>query len=590
MRSHVAVVFAVLCVWPWDASRTLRIGYPDFWPLSYQAEGRPAGFVVGLFNHAASAEGLALEWIFITLVAVALVVAAAVLLWGRFTRDQTRRRRAERLLNLQNQALEQATEGIAILDAKGRFGYANKAFSSMHGYDGEHGLIGRGLEAVLNVEPGGNPAQWMASLIARGCYDGQASHVRKDGTAFPMRVSAAVLRDEAGKPAGIILVGHDITREARLEEQLRQSQRMEAVGRLAGGVAHDFNNYLTVILGYSELALTASKSESAMRSALAEIKAAGERAAELTRQLLAFGRKQMIRPVPVDLNAVVQETGNMLRRLLVRDVELLVHLDPGLPRIKGDATQLRQVLLNLAVNAQHAMPEGGTLTISTGTCELTEESGDVPPGPYVRILVSDTGIGMPPEVAERIFEPFFTTKEQGFGTGLGLAIVYGIVKQSHGHISVETAPGRGSAFQILWPPFQEPVEEPETPPRRREAVRGTGSVLVVDDEPDIRALAAEILRQYGYRVLEAGNCAQAESLAQHEHIDLLLTDVILPGPNGRQLAGRLRALQPPLRVLYMTGYNEDLGGGVLNEDLAVIQKPFTPEDLAARVGEVLARA
>jgi PAS domain S-box-containing protein len=547
----------------------------------------------GITLHMATAEKITYErrLALISLVVVGAGIVVCFLLWGRFSRDMARRRRAERLLNLQNQALEQATEGIAILDANGRFGYANRAFSTMHGYDDEQGLIGHGAEAVLFPESNSNSEQWIAAIISQGHYEGQTRHVRKDGTAFPMRVSASVLRDETGKLVGIILVGHDMTREARLEEQLRQSQRMEAVGRLAGGVAHDFNNYLTVILGYSELALSPATAEPVLRSSLAEIKAAGERAAELTRQLLAFGRKQIIRPVALDLNSVVQETANMLRRLLVSEVQIVVRLDPKLNRIKADVTQLQQVLLNLAVNAQHAMPEGGTLTVSTSNCELTEEMGELPSGRYSRILFSDTGVGMIPEVAERIFEPFFTTKEQGYGSGLGLAIVYGIVKQSQGHITVETTPGKGTTFQILWPQLQEPEERTEVPVRRQ-AVRGTETVLVVDDEPEVRALAGEILRQYGYRVTEAADYAQAESVAQKQSIDLLLTDVILPGRNGRQVANRLRVLQPSLRVLFMTGYNEDIiaSRGVLNEGVAVVQKPFTPEDLAARVGEVLARA
>lgn len=523
-------------------------------------------------------------------VAISIILLLSGLLWGRMTKDLSRRRRAERLLNLQNQALEQATDGIAIIGMNGRFGYANAAFSAMHGYDdgelvGKHFAILHGPEARET-----EMASWVAAIVNKGGHDGQIRQVRKDGTTFPLRISASLLRDESGSPAGVIVVGHDITLESRLEEQLRQAQRMEAVGRLAGGVAHDFNNYLTVILGYSELALGKSVSEATMRSSLLEIKTAGERAAELTRQLLAFGRRQMIRPMVIDFNGVVRDTENMLRRLLVSEVKVVTDLDPSLGPIKADATQLQQVLLNLAVNAQHAMPEGGILTISTRNWDQTEDTVELAAGKYSRISVSDTGSGMTPEVAEHIFEPFFTTKEQGHGSGLGLAIVYGIVKQGQGHVSVETALGEGSTFHIFWPQVEEPLGRGDTAVSQP-AATGSGTVLVVDDQPDVRMLAARILRAYGYRVLEAGNYDQAEAVAAHERLDLLLTDVVLPGPNGRQVAGRLREIQPHLRVVYMSGYNEDIIArrGVLDEGVSVIQKPFKPEVLASRVGDALAQ-
>lgn len=524
-------------------------------------------------------------------VGISIILLLSGLLWGRMTKDLSRRRRAERLLNLQNQALEQATDGIAIIGMNGRFGYANAAFSAMHGYDdgelvGKHFTVLHGPEARER-----EMASWVAAIVNKRGQEGQIRQVRKDGTTFPLRISASLLRDESGSPAGVIVVGHDITLESRLEEQLRQAQRMEAVGRLAGGVAHDFNNYLTVILGYSELALANSVTEAIMRTSLLEIKTAGERAADLTRQLLAFGRRQMIRPMVVDFNGVVRDTENMLRRLLVSEVKVVTDLDPSLGPIKADATQLQQVLLNLAVNAQHAMPDGGILTINTSNWDQTEDTVDLAAGRYSRISVSDTGSGMTPEVAEHIFEPFFTTKEQGHGSGLGLAIVYGIVKQGQGHVTVETALGEGSTFHIFWPQAEEPLESGDTAVSEP-AATGSGTVLVVDDQADVRMLAARILRAYGYRVLEAGNYDQAEAIAAHERLDLLLTDVVLPGPNGRQVAGRLREMQPHLRVVYMSGYNEDIIArrGILDQGVSVIQKPFTPDVLASRVSEALAHS
>ncbi|MEO8658682.1 MAG: ATP-binding protein [Bryobacteraceae bacterium] len=519
--------------------------------------------------------------------ALSALLLTSVLLWVKVTNDINRRKRAERLVNLQSQALEQATDGIAIIDLKGRLGYTNAAFDAMHGYkSGE--LLRKPIDLLQGAD-----AKWVEiytqsrEQINPSGRQERVRHLRKDKSTFPAQASASLLRDEAGKPAGVILVANDITDQMRLEEELRQSQRLEAVGRLAGGVAHDFNNYLTVILGHCELAEAEDSTDEAMRSSLVQIRVAGQRAADLTRQLLAFGRRQVIHPVVLDVNTMVRDTERMIAGLLMYDVRVVVSLASQLKPIRADATQLQQVLMNLAVNGREAMPDGGTLTIATEKHEQHEASAELRPGQYVKITVSDTGHGMPPDVSERVFEPFFTTKRQGRGTGLGLAIVYGIVKQAYGHVTFETAPGKGTRFDIYWPQVEGTVEPPKKP--RPAALNGTERVLVVDDTDEVRALASRILRNLGYKVWEAGNGEEAEDLAAKLTFDLLLTDVVLPGANGRQMAQRLQSIQPGLRVIYMSGYSEDsVAQRGLSQDTAkIIQKPFTADELGIRVSQVL---
>jgi signal transduction histidine kinase/ActR/RegA family two-component response regulator len=381
---------------------------------------------------------------------------------------------------------------------------------------------------------------------------------------------------------------------ASLEEQYRQAQKMEAVGQLAGGVAHDFNNLLTIISGYSELLLSRLPADDPSRELVEEIYMAGERAAGLTRQLLAFSRKQVLEPRVIDLNRIVDEAGKMLRRLIGEDVEVVTRLEDRLPKVKVDPGQAEQILVNLAVNARDAMPRGGRLTIATAAVEIdagyARSHLEVEPGRHVRITVSDTGEGMDAATAARVFEPFFTTKAKGKGTGLGLATVYGIVKQSGGSIEVSSQPGKGTSFEIYLPTAG--VEAAElAPPAPVPALDGAETLLLVEDDPQVRALSRLALSMHGYAVLEAGNGEEAVRLSDGHAgpIHLLVTDVVMPRMGGRQLAEALRARRPSMKVLFLSGYTDDamMRHGISHAEVAFLPKPFTPAALAAKVREAL---
>jgi CheY-like chemotaxis protein len=370
---------------------------------------------------------------------------------------------------------------------------------------------------------------------------------------------------------------------------------MEAVGRLAGGIAHDFNNLLQVVMGFSELLLDRFAPGDPSRKEIEEIKKAGGRAASLTRQLLAFGRRQVLRPEVLNLNALVSNLGRMLRRLISEDVDLVTVLRPGLGRVKADPSQVEQVIMNLAINARDAMPEGGKLTVETENVYLDEafvrEHPDARPGPHVRLAVSDTGRGIGAEVWPHLFEPFFTTKEAGKGTGLGLATVYGIVTQSGGHISVSSEPGAGSIFRIYLPRFQEEAGAVPAGQAVSGLSPGTETVLLVEDEDAVRDLVSRMLQMCGYTVLEAAHGEEAIRVSERYEgpIQLMVTDVMMPKMTGREVAERLKPLRPDMRVLYVSGYTDDeiVRQGVLGADMAFLQKPFTPDALARKVREVL---
>jgi nitrogen-specific signal transduction histidine kinase/ActR/RegA family two-component response regulator len=398
-----------------------------------------------------------------------------------------------------------------------------------------------------------------------------------------------------GRPAELVLA-NDVTERRRLEEQLRQAGRIEAIGRLAGGVAHDFNNLLSLIIGYSELLLEGLSPVDPRRKSAEEIRAAGQRAASLTRQLLAFSRKQVLQPEVLDLNEVAERTGKMLRRLIGEDIELVFKTDPSLHAVLADRGQIEQVLLNLAVNARDAMPDGGTVTVETANVQLdaafARQHNPLKAGHYVMLAFSDTGHGMDANTKAHIFEPFFTTKETGKGTGLGLATVYGIVKQSEGFIWVYSEPGQGATFKIYLPPtgIAIPVMAPEES-MAPESVHGRETILVVEDEAPLRELAADFLRGCGYHVLEAGNGADALDLVLtlNGHLDLLVTDVVMPGMSGRALAERLAERAADTKVLYLSGYTDEAihRHGVLEAGVAFLQKPFRLADLARRAREIL---
>ncbi|HEU5261937.1 MAG TPA: response regulator [Gemmatimonadales bacterium] len=383
----------------------------------------------------------------------------------------------------------------------------------------------------------------------------------------------------------------------RLEQQLLQSQKLEAVGRLAGGVAHDFNNVLTAILGSTELLLLDTAPTAPRREELEIIRDAGVRARDLIRQLLAFSARQVLNPTVLDLNHLVTNLNRMLRRLIGEDIALDAALAPDLGAVRADAGQLEQVLVNLAVNACDAMPQGGRLTIRTANAEVTNADTpahrDVPPGRYVVLQVTDTGVGMDHETQAHLFEPFFSTKPRGKGAGLGLATVYGIALQSGGHVTVESAPGAGATFRIYLPHVAEPVDPVFAPGPVAAPVTGTETVLLAEDEPLVRTLARKVLEQAEYRVLAAARGAEALDIAQRHDgpIHLLLTDIVMPEMSGRELAHRLAELRPGVRVLYMSGYSDEAVAqqGALDHGAPLLQKPFTPAALAQKVREVLDR-
>lgn len=387
----------------------------------------------------------------------------------------------------------------------------------------------------------------------------------------------------------------DVTERKNLEEDLRQSQKLEAIGRLASGVAHDFNNLLTVINGYSGYLLSKIKEKTAYRDSVEEIRKAAERGVALTSQLLAFGRRQKLQPQLLNVNQALANVEQMLRRVLGENIELIVQMEPDIRAVQFDPRQLELVLLNLALNARDAMPQGGTLSMITQRCdrEAAGQPRELAPGRYVQLNVTDTGCGMEESVLQRIFEPFFTTKTLGRGTGLGLATVYGIVKQSGGHIEVTSATGKGTTFSLFLPETTAKIAPPPAPrkPARDKMPVGTETILLVEDEPELRGLASMILRQSGYKVLEAADGNSALQLIEGKlgTVDLVLTDLVMPHLGGVELAQELRQREPKLRVLYMSGYTDGCVAELHNHDprARLLQKPFMADTLAQTVREVL---
>lgn len=423
----------------------------------------------------------------------------------------------------------------------------------------------------------------------------ETTRITKDGTVLDVSLSSSPLVDGKGNVHGTVTVIADITERKGLEDQLRQSQKMEAIGRLAGGVAHDFNNLLTAIIGYSQLALGRLHKEDSMRKELEEIERAGQRAAALTGQLLAFSRRQVLQPKVLDLNSVVDDLGKMLHRLIGEDVELEIRLDPELGHVKADRGQIDQIIMNLAVNSRDAMPEGGKLTIETSNVELDDsyasEHVDARTGRHVMLAISDNGSGMDKQTRSRIFDPFFTTKELGKGTGLGLSTVYGIVKQSGGHIGVYSEPGMGTTFKVYLPRIEGELDGNEPRAPASSYPKATETILLVEDETSVRKLARTILQDGGYTVVDAASGQEALEISRQHNgqIHLLLTDVVMPGTSGREVAQSVVTSRPEMRVLYMSGYTDDaiVHHGILDARTPFIQKPFTPNALLRKVRDLL---
>jgi PAS domain S-box-containing protein len=512
--------------------------------------------------------------------------------------------RAEASLRLLGSAVEQSKESILITDAEldlpgPKIIFVNPAFTQMTGYTAE--------EAIGNtprILQGPRTDKTVLSRLRKNLecgevFAGEAINYRKDGKEFDLEWQIAPLRNAAGKITHFVAIQHDITERKRLEAKLFQSQKLETVGKLAGGIAHEFNSILTAIIGQSDLLLGDLPAGSPLAKNATEISKAANRAATLTRQLLAYGRKQFLLPEALDLNRVVTGLEGVFQHLMGAGVDMQIVPASGLHLVKADAGQIEQVIVNMAMNARDAMPNGGKLTLETANISFDQDSlglyPELKPGDYVVLAITDTGTGMSEAVKARVFEPFFSTKGIGQGTGLGLSTCYGIVKQSGGHVSVYSELARGTTFKIYLPQVEPPVKIPIERLDSPDLPRGAETILLVEDDPALQEMAAMLLRRLGYTVLAAGHGIEALSLCHQREtgrIDLLFTDVVMPHMSGKELAERVRALYPQTKILFTSAYTENaiVHQGVLDPGVALLQKPFTPSALACKVREVLDQA
>lgn len=525
-----------------------------------------------------------------------LIVFGGKVLLHSIIHDITKRKETEIELERLKAAIEQVGESVIITDTNGHILYANPALEKISGYSREE-LLGQTPRLFKSGMQGPQFYQQMWESLHKGkSWVGRMINKRKDGSLFTEAATISPVRDAAGELVNFVAVKRDITEHLLLEAQLQQAQKMESVGRLAGGVAHDFNNMLGVILGYTQMALAKCDADSPLGEDLHEVLVAAERSANITRQLLAFARKQIVAPQVLNLNETVEGMLKMLRRLIAEDIRLVWQPHSSLWPVRIDPNQVSQILANLCVNARDAIPGVGTITIATDLADIdTASCHDRPgliPGEYVKMTVADSGCGMSEEVLEKVFEPFFTTKEVGQGTGLGLATVYGIIKQNDGYIFVDSEIGQGTCFTIYLPRI---IEDQASEPSRTEkdliSDGGGKTILLVEDEGAILRLTSKLLANAGYKVLTAQTPSQALSLAaQHKaHIALLLADVIMPEMNGEDLASAVRKIIPTVKCLFMSGYSENVlcEQGRLRADAPLLRKPFAAEDLARNVYQAL---
>jgi PAS domain S-box-containing protein len=491
---------------------------------------------------------------------------------------------------------DEAPIGIAHMALDGRWLRVNARLCDLLGYSGRE-FIATGLDALAHPEEIGADANARIDLL-KGTHERHSAvrrYRRKDGAFISANLTLSLLRDAKGEPSYFIAIIEDISERRLLEEQLRQSQKMEAIGRLAGGIAHDFNNLLTAILGYSALLAEQLDARHPAQESVDAIQKAGDSASSLTRQLLAFSRQQVLQPQVIDLNSVVRDMDALLQRVIGEDVVLTSKLTTPLEPVSADPGQIEQIVLNLAVNARDAMPHGGQLTIETANVMLDETYAathrGATVGPHVMLAVSDNGIGMSAETVSHMFEPFFTTKPRGKGTGLGLATTYGIVKQSGGSIWVYSELGQGTTFKVYLPRASHAEAALPSAPAVAKGTRGSETILVAEDQDEVRTLTRTILSMHGYTVLEATTGEEALAIVREhrEPIHLLFTDVIMPGMSGRELVAEVHQKYGRMRVLFASGYTDDaiVRHGKLDQGVAFLQKPFTPASLLAKVREVL---
>ena len=514
-------------------------------------------------------------------------------------RDVTERKRAAEALRRSEASfrsvVEDAPYGIYRSNLAGELLLVNPALEKMLGHETPNELLHTNLADHIYRYAEEHRKITEIVLRERNFKDVETEWKRKDGALITVRCSGWAVKDETGQVAYVEVFAEDVTERRALERQLRMAQKMEAVGRLSGGIAHDFNNLLGVIIGYSQVMKRMLGATHPAFEHAEEIEKASQRAVSLTRQLLAFSRQQVLEPVVLNLNTLVTDMEKMLPRLIGEDIDLHIALDPAIGQVKADPGQIEQVLMNLAVNARDAMPDGGKLTVETANVELdlayTRRHPGSRTGSYVMLRVVDTGTGIDPEIQAQIFEPFFTTKERDKGTGLGLATVYGVVKQSGGYIAVDSEKGKGASFSVYLPRLAQSVAAADTIPEAPVNLAGSETILLVEDADPLRKLAHMFLSEGGYNVLTAANGAEALEVARQHRgtIHLLLTDVVMPGINGRVLAERLGPLHPSMKVLYMSGYTDSFiaGHGVLEPGTHLLHKPFTQEGLARKVRELL---